>query len=30
MHQGEVLAEGDASDIRSNDQVIEAYLGENV
>ncbi len=30
MHQGQVLAEGDASDIRSNDQVIEAYLGENV
>jgi branched-chain amino acid transport system ATP-binding protein len=30
MHQGQVLAEGDATDIRSNDQVIEAYLGENV
>jgi ABC-type branched-subunit amino acid transport system ATPase component len=30
MHQGTVLAEGDASDIRNNDRVIEAYLGENV
>jgi branched-chain amino acid transport system ATP-binding protein len=30
MHQGQVLAEGDATDIRNNEQVIEAYLGEDV
>jgi neutral amino acid transport system ATP-binding protein len=30
MHQGQVLAEGTAADIRSNDRVIEAYLGEDV
>jgi ABC-type branched-subunit amino acid transport system ATPase component len=30
MHQGSVLAEGDAEDIRSNESVIEAYLGEDV
>jgi neutral amino acid transport system ATP-binding protein len=30
MHQGDVLAEGTAEDIRNNEQVIEAYLGEDV
>ncbi|WP_255195599.1 ABC transporter ATP-binding protein [Halorarius litoreus] len=30
MHQGNVLAEGDADAIRNNDQVIEAYLGEDI
>jgi branched-chain amino acid transport system ATP-binding protein len=30
MHQGKVLAEGDADDIRGNEQVIEAYLGEDI
>jgi len=30
MHQGQVLAEGTAADIRSNERVIEAYLGEDV
>jgi len=30
MHQGRVLAEGDAEAIRSNDRVIDAYLGENI
>ena len=30
MHQGRVLAEGGPDEIRSNEQVIEAYLGENV
>jgi branched-chain amino acid transport system ATP-binding protein len=30
MHQGQVLAEGSAADIRSNDEVIEAYLGADV
>jgi branched-chain amino acid transport system ATP-binding protein len=30
MHQGQVLAEGDADDIRGNEQVIEAYLGEDI
>jgi branched-chain amino acid transport system ATP-binding protein len=30
MHQGQVLAEGDADDIRGNDKVIEAYLGEDI
>jgi branched-chain amino acid transport system ATP-binding protein len=30
MHQGNVLAEGTADDIRSNEEVIEAYLGGDV
>ncbi len=30
MHQGRVLAEGGADDIRNNEQVIEAYLGEEI
>ena len=30
MHQGRVLAEGSAEDIRNNEQVIEAYLGEDI
>ncbi|WP_225334578.1 ABC transporter ATP-binding protein [Halomicrobium urmianum] len=30
MHQGEVLAEGDAEAIRSNERVLEAYLGGDV
>ncbi|TKR28099.1 ABC transporter ATP-binding protein [Natronomonas salsuginis] len=30
MHQGSVLAEGTAEDIRNNEQVIEAYLGEDI
>nr|WP_245708350.1 ABC transporter ATP-binding protein [Halohasta litchfieldiae] len=30
MHQGRVLAEGTAEDIRNNEQVIEAYLGEDI
>ncbi|PSP85202.1 ABC transporter ATP-binding protein [Halobacteriales archaeon QS_1_68_17] len=30
MHQGRVLAEGTADEIRSNERVIDAYLGENV
>ncbi|WP_435194058.1 ABC transporter ATP-binding protein [Natronomonas sp. EA1] len=30
MHQGRVLAEGDADDIRNNEQVINAYLGDTV
>ena len=30
MHQGSVLAEGDAEDIRNNEQVIDAYLGEEL
>jgi branched-chain amino acid transport system ATP-binding protein len=30
MHQGTVLAEGGADDIRSNDEVIRAYLGESI
>ncbi|MFC7073473.1 ABC transporter ATP-binding protein [Halovenus rubra] len=30
MHQGKLLADGDPEDIRSNDQVIEAYLGEDI
>jgi len=29
MHQGSVLAEGPPDEIRSNEQVIEAYLGED-
>ncbi|MFD1587493.1 ABC transporter ATP-binding protein [Halorientalis brevis] len=30
MHQGRVLTEGSAEEIRSNEEVIEAYLGEDV
>jgi branched-chain amino acid transport system ATP-binding protein len=30
MHQGRVLAEGTAEDIRNNEHVIEAYLGEDI
>ncbi|WP_254535203.1 ABC transporter ATP-binding protein [Halomarina litorea] len=30
MHQGKVLAEGDADAIRNNDRVIDAYLGETL
>ena len=30
MHQGQVLAEGTAADIRNDEQVIEAYLGEDI
>jgi len=30
MHQGRVLAEGTAEDIRNNEQVIVAYLGEDI
>ncbi len=30
MHQGEILADGDPEAIRSNEQVIEAYLGEDI
>ncbi|MFB6205756.1 MAG: ABC transporter ATP-binding protein [Haloglomus sp.] len=30
MHQGDVLAEGTAEDIRNNEQVVDAYLGEDV
>jgi branched-chain amino acid transport system ATP-binding protein len=30
MHQGSVLAEGDATDIKNNDDVIRAYLGESI
>jgi len=30
MHQGTVLAEGDADDIRSDERVIDAYLGGEV
>jgi branched-chain amino acid transport system ATP-binding protein len=30
MHQGQVLAEGDPADVRSNDRVIDAYLGGDV
>ncbi|KAB7513909.1 ATP-binding cassette domain-containing protein [Halosegnis rubeus] len=30
MHQGKVLAEGGADDIRNNEAVVEAYLGEDV
>jgi ABC-type branched-subunit amino acid transport system ATPase component len=30
MHQGDVLAEGTADDIRGNEQVVEAYLGEDI
>jgi branched-chain amino acid transport system ATP-binding protein len=30
MHQGQVLAEGTAEEIRDDDRVIEAYLGEDL
>jgi branched-chain amino acid transport system ATP-binding protein len=30
MHQGMVLADGEPEDIRNNEQVIEAYLGEDI
>lgn len=30
MHQGQVLAKGSAEDIRNNERVIEAYLGEDI
>ena len=30
MHQGKLLAEGSPEDIKNNEQVIEAYLGEDV
>ncbi|PSP37715.1 ABC transporter ATP-binding protein [Halobacteriales archaeon QH_7_65_31] len=30
MHQGTVLADGTADDIRGNEEVIEAYLGEDI
>jgi len=30
MHQGQVLAEGAPADIRSNERVVDAYLGEDV
>ncbi|WP_436924491.1 ABC transporter ATP-binding protein [Halosimplex amylolyticum] len=30
MHQGQVLAEGPPAAIRSNEQVIDAYLGEDI
>ncbi|WP_253738698.1 ABC transporter ATP-binding protein [Halohasta salina] len=30
MHQGQVLAEGGAEEIRTNDRVIEAYLGDDL
>ena len=30
MHQGKVLAEGGADDIRNNDEVINAYLGDEI
>ena len=30
MHQGQVLAEGPPAEIRSNERVIDAYLGEDV
>ena len=30
MHQGKVLAQGSAAEIRDNDRVIEAYLGEDI
>jgi len=30
MHQGQVLAEGTAAEIRDNDRVIDAYLGEDI
>ena len=30
MHQGNVLAEGTADDIRGNERVVDAYLGEDI
>ena len=30
MHQGTVLADGTPDDVRSDEQVIDAYLGENI
>jgi len=30
MHQGKVLKQGSAADIRSDEEVIEAYLGEDI
>jgi branched-chain amino acid transport system ATP-binding protein len=30
MHQGSVLAEGTGDEIRNNERVIEAYLGEDL
>jgi branched-chain amino acid transport system ATP-binding protein len=30
LHQGRVLTEGTPADIKSNEEVIEAYLGGNV
>jgi branched-chain amino acid transport system ATP-binding protein len=30
MHQGKVLADGTAEDIQNNEQVVEAYLGEDI
>ncbi len=30
MHQGAVLAEGDPAAVRANEQVMDAYLGENI
>jgi branched-chain amino acid transport system ATP-binding protein len=30
MHQGKVLTEGSPADIKSDEQVIEAYLGGEV
>ena len=30
MHQGDVLAEGTADDIRGNERVVDAYLGEDI
>ena len=30
MHQGQVLAEGKPEEIRSNDRVIDAYLGDDI
>ncbi len=30
MHQGQVLAQGTAAEIRSNEAVVDAYLGEDV
>ncbi|MFC6835370.1 ABC transporter ATP-binding protein [Halomarina ordinaria] len=30
MHQGKVLAEGEATDIKNDDRVVDAYLGETI
>jgi len=30
MHQGQVLADGTSEDIQNNEQVIKAYLGEDI